>query len=166
MVQYAEYFSPIGTLLLAAEEDALTGLRMDRPLPPECIPAGEHPVLKAAARWLDAYFMGQNPAIAISLRPYGTAFQRQVWQRLLEIPYGAVCTYGDIAREMEAKTGKRMSAQAVGGAVGSNPISLLIPCHRVVGSKGRLTGYAWGVDRKQWLLSHEGWKGMGYNDHQ
>ena len=81
MVQYAEYFSPIGTLLLAAEEDALPGLRMARPLPPECIPAGEHPVLKAAARWLDAYFMGQNPAIAISLRPYGTAFQRLLHHR-------------------------------------------------------------------------------------
>ena len=166
MVQYAEYISPIGTLLLSAEEDALTGLWMDRPLPPQCIPARNHPVINAAVQWLDAYFRGENPAVTVALRPAGTAFQQRVWLRLREIPYGRVCTYGDIAREMEGTTGKRMSAQAVGGAVGSNPISILIPCHRVMGAKGKLTGYAWGVDRKQWLLCHEGWKGMEYNDHQ
>ena len=92
------------------------------------------------------------------LNPHGTAFQKQVWDMLLTIPYGQVRTYGDIAREMAVRTGKqKMSAQAVGQAAGANPISILIPCHRVVGTNGKLTGYAGGLDKKEWLLCHEGW---------
>ena len=156
---YREYGSPLGSILLAGDGRALTGLWLDRKIPAESSCTAEDPVLMQTAAWLDAYFAGLQPEILIPLSPQGTAFQKQVWQRLLEIPYGEVCTYGDIAREIAAQTGKRMSAQAVGNAVGSNPISILIPCHRVVGAGGKLTGYAWGLERKQWLLSHEGWKG-------
>ena len=156
---YMEYGSPLGSILLAGDGQALTGLWLDRKIPAEGIGTAADPVLMQTRAWLDAYFAGLQPEISIPLSPQGTAFQKRVWQRLREIPYGEVCTYGDIAREIAAQSGKRMSAQAVGNAVGSNPISILIPCHRVVGAGGKLTGYAWGLERKQWLLSHEGWKG-------
>ena len=159
MICYAQYDSPLGVLLLSSEDGCLTGLWMDRDPLPGWIPGPEEPVLVQARQWLDDYFAGSQPRITFPLAPGGTAFQQQVWLRLQAIPYGTGCTYGDIAREMQERTGKRMSAQAVGGAVGRNPISILIPCHRVVGQKGALTGYAWGLERKQWLLSHEGWKG-------
>jgi len=91
------------------------------------------------------------------LAPIGGEFRQQVWQILCEIPYGALMTYGQIAQELKKRTGRQsMSAQAVGGAVGHNPISIIIPCHRVVGSNGSLTGYAGGIDKKRWLLEHEG----------
>ena len=130
------------------------------------MPDAAHPVLCKAAAWLDGYFEGRVEPVPVPLAPSGTAFQQRVWKRLLQIPYGNVITYGDIAREMERETGRRMSAQAVGGAVGSNPISILIPCHRVVGAGGKLTGYAGGLDKKTWLLCHEGWKGVKRHDHQ
>ena len=90
------------------------------------------------------------------LKLTGTPFQKGVWAYLLTIPYGQTCTYGDIAREMATLTGKKtMSAQAVGQAVGRNPISIIVPCHRVVGAGGKMTGYAWGIEKKEWLLAHE-----------
>ena len=159
MVHFAEYESPMGRLLLTCDDHGLTGLWMMRNPPEDAHPGKDHPILDKTMQWLDAYFRGEETAVNVPLVPSGTAFQQRVWKRLLEIPYGSVCTYGEIAREIAAETGKRMSAQAVGGAVGSNPISILIPCHRVVGARGSLTGYAGGLDNKIWLLRHEGWKG-------
>jgi methylated-DNA-[protein]-cysteine S-methyltransferase len=116
------------------------------------------PVFVAAKNWLDRYFDGQKPDIfELPLVPHGSDFRREVWRILCGIPYGETITYGSIARTMAIKAGKaRMSAQAVGGAVGHNPISTIIPCHRVVGANGSLTGYAGGVDKKIKLLKHEG----------
>ena len=111
---------------------------------------GNCSVLDAATRWLDDYFRGNPREIDFSLAPQGTAFQKRVWGQLKEIPYGMTCTYGDIAREIGCR-----SSQAVGQAVGANPIAVILPCHRVIGAKGQLTGYAWGVEKKKWLLEHE-----------
>lgn len=150
-MDYGQYESPLGPLLLAWEEKGLTGLWMNREKPEQV-----HPVPEAVKQWLDDYFLGHPGEVSFPLKPKGTVFQQQVWQILLGIPYGHTRTYGDIAREMAALTGKKkMSAQAIGQAVGRNPISILIPCHRVVGSKGQLTGYAGGLEKKVWLLNHE-----------
>lgn len=156
MVYFAEYDSPVGELLLTCDGESLTGLWMNAAPPKDAVRG--HPVLERVSAWLDAYFRGEDPVIDFSLAPAGTAFQKKVWDILRDIPQGKTRTYGDIAREMAALLGKeKMSAQAVGGAVGSNPISIIIPCHRVVGAKGQLTGYAGGIDKKVWLLRHEGW---------
>lgn len=153
MLHFAEYLSPVGKLLLRSDGLALTGLWFDREAPEEL---SEDEVLQAAKRWLDGYFCGEKEAAEIPLALEGTAFQKQVWELLAGIPYGRTRTYGELARDLAMRQGKdRMSAQAVGQAVGSNPISILIPCHRVVGAKGQLTGYAWGIEKKQWLLCHE-----------
>ena len=116
------------------------------------------PVLAAAKEWLDAYFAGERPAIAdLPLAPIGSEFRQKVWRILTEIPYGQVTTYGAIAQQVARELGRdHMASLAVGGAVGHNPISIVIPCHRVVGSDGSLTGYAGGLDKKIWLLEHEG----------
>ena len=106
--------------------------------------------MEAAFRWLDLYFAGQAPDLAPRLRPEGTAFQHRVWQELMKIPYGETATYGAIARRVGCR-----SAQAVGQAIGRNPIAIIIPCHRVVGAEGRLTGYAYGVERKRRLIEME-----------
>lgn len=154
---YTQYPSPIGPLLLTADECGLTGLWIHKR------PAGETgdpelPVLKMAVCWLDAYFRGEDPVIDFPLHPMGTPFQRKVWEILLTIPYGETRSYGSIAREMAAWAGKKkMSAQAVGQAVGRNPLCIVVPCHRVVGAKGQLTGYTGGMEHKVWLLRHEGW---------
>lgn len=147
-MHFAEYSSPVGVLVLASDGKVLRGLRMGGKAPEQ---TEEDEILHRTRLWLDRYFRGENPGPDIPLAPEGTAFQQRVWQRLLEIPYGETCTYGDIAREMSGK----MSAQAVGQAVGRNPIGILIPCHRVMGAGGKLTGYAWGIERKEWLLNHE-----------
>ena len=108
-------------------------------------------------RWLDLYFSGREPGFTPALNPAGSAFRRAVWEILLKIPYGKTTTYGQIAREIAAARGlAKMSAQAVGGAVGHNEISIIIPCHRVIGAHGSLTGYASGIDRKIKLLQLEG----------
>ncbi|MDO5151800.1 MAG: methylated-DNA--[protein]-cysteine S-methyltransferase [Eubacteriales bacterium] len=162
MVYFSEYDSPIGRLLLLSDGEALTGLQIEGIIPGGALPGGELPVLAKAEAWLDRYFLGEDPPIAFPLAPEGTDFQRKVWDILLTIAKGETRTYGGIAREMAAVLGKdKMSAQAVGGAVGRNPIAILIPCHRVIGANGSLTGYAGGIDRKRWLLRHEGWKGEG-----
>jgi methylated-DNA-[protein]-cysteine S-methyltransferase len=122
------------------------------------IPDAQRREFKAASVWLDDYFAGKNPRLAdLSLAPDGTAFQKAVWRQLLRIPYGETMTYGEIARQVAAEM-KRTSlpGQAVGGAVGHNPISVIIPCHRVVGSDGSLTGYAGGLQKKIRLLALEG----------
>lgn len=156
MVYYTEYPSPLGSLLLTAQDDALTGLWVDRRPQEDWIKMENHPILQLAGVWLDSYFRGDAPQTLVPLHPEGTAFQKVIWEILLTIPYGQTRTYGSIAKEAAQKLGKEeMSAQAVGGAVGKNPISILIPCHRVVGSHGKLTGYAGGLPRKEWLLKHE-----------
>lgn len=149
------YDSPIGTLWLTSNGEALTGLWMHSV--PGAVGDGEFPIFRDTARWLDSYFRGENPPMdALRLSPAGTAFQKLVWDILLAIPFGSTCSYGDLAKEAAARMNRnRMSAQAVGGAVGRNPISIIIPCHRVIGANGQLTGYAGGLDKKQWLLNHE-----------
>ena len=156
MVYYVEYPSPVGTLLLTCRGGALTGLWMDRQPEIGWTLMEEHPILMQTWEWLNTYFQGEVPAGKIPMSPEGTDFQKQVWQILRTISYGETRTYGSIAKELAERLGKeRMSAQAVGGAVGRNPISILVPCHRVVGTDGKLTGYAGGLDKKEWLLKHE-----------
>ena len=116
----------------------------------------ETPALLEAKRWLDIYFAGNEPDFTPPLHPIGSAFRQSVWEILRQIPYGKTTTYGEIARQLSEKMGlSRMSAQAVGGAVGHNKISIIIPCHRVVGANGSLTGYAGGIDKKGKLLELE-----------
>ena len=155
------YDSPLGGILLAADEIGLTGLwfagqkYFARDLPAERVEQNT-PALSEAKRWLDIYFTGREPDFMPPLHPIGSAFRRSVWDILLKIPYGQTTTYGEIARQLAAKQGlARMSAQAVGGAVGHNEISIIIPCHRVVGTNGSLTGYAGGIDKKVKLLEWE-----------
>ena len=159
MIYTAHYTSPLGGITLASDGIALTGLYFDGELGcPPCDAAHKKdlPVFGEAMRWLDLYFAGKEPDFMPVLNPTGTAFQMSVWEVLRTIPYGQTTTYGAIAKRLEKSTGKRMSAQAVGGAVGRNPISILIPCHRVIGADGSLTGYAGGLDKKEYLLGLEG----------
>ena len=162
MVYTCHYESQLGGILLAADEIGLTGLWFDgqkyfaRELPVERTEK-EMPILTETKRWLDIYFTGTEPDFLPPLRARGTPFQERVWAALRAIPYGKTRTYGEIAAQIAQQTGRpRMSAQAVGGAVGHNPISIILPCHRVVGSNGSLTGYAGGVERKVALLTLEG----------
>ena len=150
------YESPLGSLLLAADQTGLTGLWF---VWQKYFPSfsdgdffeNETPVLTEAKHWLSLYFSGKEPDFLPSLHPQGSSFRQAVWNVLLTSPRGQTMTYGEIARRLNVR-----SAQAVGGAVGHNPISILIPCHRVVGSDGSLTGYAGGLARKEWLLHLEG----------
>ena len=152
------YSSPLGEVLLSADEMGLSGLwfagqrYFARTLPPGAVP-GETPVLTASKRWLDCYFSGARPDFLPPLHLIGTDFQQAVWNLLLEIPYGQTVTYGALAQRLGKPA---MSAQAVGAAVGRNPVSIIVPCHRVVGADGNLTGYAGGVERKLQLLQLEG----------
>ena len=155
------YDSPLGGILLAADEIGLTGLWFDGEkyfadnLPREHIEQ-DSPVLSETRRWLDLYFAGSEPQWLPPLHPVGSSFRQAVWEILLQIPYGQATTYGEIARQLAQKQGlSQMSAQAVGGAVGHNEISIIIPCHRVVGADGSLTGYAGGIDKKCKLLELE-----------
>lgn len=155
------YQSPLGEMLLAADGDGLTGLWFaGQKYFAASLGAHEEreelPVFAETRRWLDVYFSGREPHFTPPLKISGTPFRRAVWDILLRIPYGRTVTYGDIAREIAALRGGRMSAQAVGGAVGHNPVSVIIPCHRVVGSGGSLTGYAGGIRLKLRLLQLEG----------
>ena len=149
------YDSPLGGITLASDGEALTGLWFDGQKYFADTLDAEHeeqplPVFDEAVRWLDLYFGGEVPDFTPELSPRGSAFRRRVWDALLAIPYGHTTTYGEIAKKLGCK-----SAQAVGGAVGRNPVSLLIPCHRVLGADGSLTGYAGGVDKKRSLLKLE-----------
>ena len=160
MVSIQQYHSPLGGILLAADEAGLVGLWFEgQKYFANTLPA-EHgsqttPVLAETVRWLDLYFAGQVPDFTPPLHPTGTSFQQSVWKILLDIPYGQTITYGEIARQLAARQGGRVSAQAVGGAVGHNKVSIIIPCHRVVGTSGSLTGYAGGIDKKIKLLELE-----------
>ena len=155
------YNSPLGGILLAADEIGLTGLWFNgQKYFARSLPAGyteqNTPALSEAKRWLEVYFTGKKPDFMPPLHIVGSAFPRAVWEILLQIPYGKTTTYGEIARQLAKKQKlPRMSAQAVGGAVGHNEISIIIPCHRVVGTNGSLTGYAGGIDKKIKLLELE-----------
>ena len=151
--------SPLGRLLLAAEDGALTLLWMS-PLPEReqgAVDPRNRTVLAAAGEQLDAYFAGELTTFDLPLAPRGTPFQQRVWAALVEIPFGETISYGSLATRL----GRPAAARAVGLANGSNPISIIIPCHRVIGSDGRLTGYGGGIDRKAWLLDHEAGRGPG-----
>ncbi len=156
--------SPLGMITLASDGENLVGLWMagQKYFAATAADAFEEkpdlPVFARVKKWLDAYFAGKKPAISeLPLAPVGGEFRKAVWDILCEIPYGQCATYGEIAKKMAARMGrKNMSSQAVGGAVGHNPISIIIPCHRVVGSNGSLTGYAGGIGKKVKLLEHEG----------
>lgn len=164
MVYIARYTSPVGGILLASREDALIGLWIEGQkyflgsLQEETVEDKDAPILQQTRLWLDRYFAGERPPVGeLNLAPAGSAFRKEVWDMLCEIPYGEVTTYGRLAQRIAFRhAGTNMSAQAVGGAVGHNPISIIIPCHRVVGANGSLTGYAGGVDKKLALLTHEG----------
>ena len=159
---YTQYASPLGQLTLRSDGTALTGLWMEGQkyfsgIEPAWQRRDDLPLFAAARQWLDDYFAGAQPDVSsLPLSLQGTAFRQEVWQLLLEIPYGATTTYGALAAQLAQRRGMaHFSAQAVGSAVGKNPISILVPCHRVVGSGGALTGYAGGLSRKTWLLHHE-----------
>ncbi|MCU6761466.1 Methylated-DNA--protein-cysteine methyltransferase%2C constitutive [uncultured Roseburia sp.] len=162
-MQYiSHYQSPFGNILLAADTVGLTGLWFEGQKYFALHLDKEHeereiPVFDQAKQWLDIYFSGKEPDFMVPLHFTGTDFQNEVWKILCRIPYGKTMTYGDIARQIAAKKGSaHMSAQAAGGAVGHNKISVIVPCHRVVGSNGSLTGYAGGIDKKIQLLTLEG----------
>ncbi len=152
----AHYSSPLGGMTLASDGTALTGLWFNgqkyfadtlkevQTLNPNL------PIFDLTRQWLDIYFSGKEPTFTPPLQIRGSTFRKQVWNLLLEIPYGRTMTYGELARKLQCK-----SAQAVGGAVGHNPISIIIPCHRVIGADGSLTGYAGGIERKASLLKLE-----------
>ncbi|MDR0888774.1 MAG: methylated-DNA--[protein]-cysteine S-methyltransferase [Coriobacteriales bacterium] len=164
MYYLTECDSPVGTLRLASDGESLTGLWIEGQkyeggtIGKELVPKDDFPVFSQTKDWLKRYFAGDKPEInELPLAPIGGEFRQGVWRLLTQIPYGEVTTYGALAQAMAKAAGKaKMSAQAVGGAVGHNPISIIVPCHRVVGSNGSLTGYAGGIGIKQRLLQHEG----------
>lgn len=164
MIYTTHYESPLGDILLAAKEEKLIGLWIQgqedylKELHEEICINDHQDIFVKAKDWLDQYFAGKQPDIcSLELNPFGSDFRKKVWKILMEIPYGKVMTYQDIAKRIAKEMGKvNMSAQAVGGAVGHNPISIIIPCHRVVGTSGNLTGYHGGIDIKQKLLILEG----------
>ncbi|MBE6640927.1 MAG: methylated-DNA--[protein]-cysteine S-methyltransferase [Ruminococcaceae bacterium] len=164
MFYYDYYDSPVGRLTVAGDERNIVGLwlahqrfYMDVLQGKEC-EEKETEVIRLAKRWLDRYFDGEKPEISeLSIKFIGSDFRVLVWQMLAEIPYGKVITYGDLAKRIAEKRGiKAMSAQAVGGAVGRNPISIIVPCHRVIGANGSMVGYSGGVSAKIKLLELEG----------
>ena len=158
------YASPVGVVTLACCEDNLVGLWTQGQkyhgdtIPEAMTKKNDIALFDDAKRWLDRYFAGEKPDISgLPLAPIGGAFRQSVWRILCEIPYGKVITYGGIAKKVAVEMGREsMSSQAVGGAVGHNPISIIIPCHRVVGSNGSLTGFSGGIQMKVRLLELEG----------
>ena len=146
------YDSPLGQMRLCCDGENLTavifvGQKYEDPHIPKAAEYGSHPVLEQTKEWLSKYFDGEIPDFLPPINPMGTPFQKKVWNLLLQIPYGETITYGELAKRLDCQ-----SAQAVGGAVGRNPISILIPCHRVISADGKLTGYAGGVEKKKFLL--------------
>lgn len=168
MTYLYHYMSPLGGITLTSDGEAVTGLWFDgqKYFPAglsETHPKDALPVFEEAARWLNDYFAGKAPSNTPPLKLEGTSFRRAVWEILLTIPYGQTITYGEVAHRLAEQEGFiRTSAQAVGNAVGHNPISLMVPCHRVVGTNGSLTGYAGGIDKKLWLLRLEGADTSGF----
>lgn len=153
----SHYISPLGGLTLGSDGEAIVGIWFDHQkyfgsgLADDYVECDKLPIFIETRRWLDTYFSGAKPDFTPKLNMRGSDFRKRVWEVLLTIPYGKTMTYGEIARFLGVKC-----AQAIGGAVGHNPISLIIPCHRIVGADGKLTGYAGGTDKKMWLLKMEG----------
>ena len=167
-IQY--YESPLGRITVAADGEALIGLWFDHQryfagtLDRE-FKTATLPIIKETFRWLDVYFEGQIPAFTPAIHLRGSELRRYVWNILLSIPYGQTVTYGEITDRVARERGiKRMAAQAIGSAIGHNPISLIIPCHRVIGADGSLKGYAGGLDKKAVLLKLEGVNPSLYNN--
>lgn len=164
MVYASRYESPVGALLLAERDGKTVGVWIEGQkyfcgsLGEQTVEFADTPILLQTKQWLDRYFNGERPQISeLPLAPEGSSFRKTVWQALCEIPYGEIVSYGELARRIAKRLGLRsMSAQAVGGAVSRNPISIIIPCHRVVGANGNLTGYAGGIEKKLRLLALEG----------
>ena len=159
-MSFHAYQSPIGPLYIVSDGISLAKLCFDDPKPASVTAAESDScpdqVIRDTIRWLDIYFSGKVPDFTPKISLNGTSFQKEVWDILLTIPYGHTVSYGEIAAMIAEKRGiLRMSAQAVGNAVGKNPIPIIVPCHRVIGSDGSLTGYAGGLDRKIYLLSLE-----------
>ena len=155
-VYYSIYLSPVGELLLTSRDGMLTGLNMalqhGKPAPhPKPEWRRDDQALRFARRQLDAYFEGERQTFDLPLCMAGTPFQKQVWQGLVSIPYGTTISYAELARRI----GRPGASRAVGSANGRNPIGIIVPCHRVIGADGTLTGYGGGLDRKEWLISHE-----------
>ena len=161
MKYISKYASPVGMLTLASNGESLTGLWIEGQdyfpeLDQSAIVKDDLPVFLQTIQWLEDYFKGKNPGKIPSVAPEGTEFRKAVWEVLMQIPYGKLTTYGDVAREVSKNQNDQfVSPRAVGGAVGHNPISIIIPCHRVVGSNNSLTGYAGGLDLKVKLLESE-----------
>lgn len=163
MIYFTNYNSPFGKMTMAGDENNLFGLWFEGQkyyqsgISDELIRKDNLSVFKIITEWLDDYFAGKNPSIKnLPLAPRGNEFRQSVWKILCEIPYGKTITYGEIAEKTAHQRGiEKMSAQAVGGAVGHNPISIIIPCHRVIGKNGSLTGYAGGIELKRKLLELE-----------
>jgi len=160
---FSYYESPLGRMLLGGTEEGLSGLWISEQkyyaatMDEEMTQRDDLPLFEQTKKWLDRYFNKEQPdPKELKLDPKGTDFRKTVWDILLKIPYGRTTSYGAIAKSItESRKGRKTSARAVGGAVGHNPISIIIPCHRVVGSDGSLTGFASGLDKKVWLLQHE-----------
>ena len=162
MYYFTEYDSPLGLLTLGSDGEAICGLWLEGQkyhgdtIPEKMVRNDDATGFDELRTWLDGYFAGENPSVSdLPLAPIGGEFRQAVWQKLLEIPYGELTTYGAISNELKAE-GRKAAAIAVGGAVGHNPISIIIPCHRVVGASGSLTGYGGGIKRKIWLLERDG----------
>ncbi len=152
MTDYTTYYtSPIGNLLVTGNEQAVTGIQYIEAAPPKVIPTAMPDVIKQCLRQLDEYFNGVRQTFEIPLAQPGTIFQQTVWKALGDIPYGCTWSYGQLARHIR----NEKSIRAVGTTNGKNQLSILVPCHRVIGTDGHLTGYAGGLWRKQWLLEHE-----------
>lgn len=157
------YNSPLGTITLSSDGQKLTGLWLDgqkhalKGLEEKKLHRKQLDIFESTKKWLDVYFSGKEPDFLPPLNVQGTDFKKEVCDIMLTIPFGKTMTYGDIAKIIADNHGiKKMSPQAVGGAVGHNPISIIIPCHRVIGANGNLTGYGGGLDKKIWLLNNEG----------
>lgn len=161
-MNYCTYYNSIlGRLTIVSDGENLTGLYFEGQCKlKDCVKNDELKIFETVRHWLDAYFKGERViADLIPIKLYGTEFRLKVWKELLKIPYGEVTTYGAIAKRID----KKMSGRAVGGAVGHNPISIIVPCHRVIGVGGKLTGYSGGMDKKIKLLQIEGIDTNKYN---
>ncbi len=153
MMEFYDYLSPIGKLYIGVEGDSLVSLDVIQPQVQDEQKSAYKPVIGTICKFLDDYFAGEPAKINFKISPKGTAFQLKVYDELLKIPYGEFTTYKEIAKKVFENN---PCAQAVGGAVGKNPILIVIPCHRVLGSNRSLTGFSAGLDKKVWLLNHEG----------
>ena len=150
-ITIAYYKSPLGILKISADEKGIREIDFVKDKV-KSIQNSSSEIIKQCIRQLDEYFQGKRKSFELKLNPEGTEFQRKVWKELLKIPYGTTLSYGEIARRIK----NQKAVRAVGQAIGRNPISIVIPCHRVIGGDGKLTGYASGLLRKEWLLKHEG----------